>query len=151
MPRYQVSASWDSLGPGFSSVTHQATTPLGYFGGPSLGIGEVCMVFLQCCGLGRQGSLLPAQEINCHWVPTVCLAPERDSTWFLLLGSCMHHRVNSTDRKTPDTTASARKMLLTGPWHRSLLWSYASAWQIQKWMLTVIYWMEHRAPNGEAS
>jgi hypothetical protein len=23
-----------------------------------------------------------------------------------------------------------------------------SAWQIQKWMLTVIYWMEHRAPNG---
>ena len=26
----------------------------------------------------------------------------------------------------------------------------ASAWQIQKWMLTVIYKMEHRAPNGEA-
>jgi hypothetical protein len=25
---------------------------------------------------------------------------------------------------------------------------YASAWQIQKWMLTVFYWMEHRAPNG---
>jgi hypothetical protein len=24
------------------------------------------------------------------------------------------------------------------------------AWQIQKWMLTVIYRMEHRAPNGEA-
>jgi hypothetical protein len=24
----------------------------------------------------------------------------------------------------------------------------ASAWQIQKWMLIVIYWMEHRAPNG---
>jgi hypothetical protein len=23
-------------------------------------------------------------------------------------------------------------------------------WQIQKWMLTVIYKMEHRAPNGEA-
>jgi hypothetical protein len=27
---------------------------------------------------------------------------------------------------------------------------YASAWQIQKWMLTVIYWMEHRVPNGRA-
>ena len=27
---------------------------------------------------------------------------------------------------------------------------HASAWQIQKWMLTVIYKMEHRAPNGEA-
>jgi hypothetical protein len=26
----------------------------------------------------------------------------------------------------------------------------SSAWQIQKWMLTVIYKMEHRALNGEA-
>jgi hypothetical protein len=26
----------------------------------------------------------------------------------------------------------------------------ASAWPIQKWMLTVIYRMEHRAPNGGA-
>jgi hypothetical protein len=25
---------------------------------------------------------------------------------------------------------------------------YASAWQIQKWMLIVIYRIEHRAPNG---
>jgi hypothetical protein len=24
------------------------------------------------------------------------------------------------------------------------------AWQIQKWMLTVIYWMEHRVPNEGA-
>jgi hypothetical protein len=24
------------------------------------------------------------------------------------------------------------------------------AWQAQKWMLTVSYWMEHRAPNGGA-
>jgi hypothetical protein len=29
--------------------------------------------------------------------------------------------------------------------------SYASAWQTQKWMLTVIYWMEHRVPNGGAT
>jgi hypothetical protein len=27
---------------------------------------------------------------------------------------------------------------------------YASARQVQKWMLTVIYWMEHRVPNEEA-
>ena len=27
-------------------------------------------------------------------------------------------------------------------------WGYASAWQTQKWMLKVSYWMEHRAPNG---
>jgi hypothetical protein len=31
-----------------------------------------------------------------------------------------------------------------------LIWGYASAWQIQKWMLTVIYRREHRAPNGGA-
>jgi hypothetical protein len=31
-----------------------------------------------------------------------------------------------------------------------LLWGYASAWQIQKWMLTVIYWMVHRVPNEGA-
>jgi hypothetical protein len=27
---------------------------------------------------------------------------------------------------------------------------YASAWKTQKWMLTVIYWMEHRAPKEGA-
>jgi hypothetical protein len=37
-----------------------------------------------------------------------------------------------------------------GPWYSCLLWGYASAWQIQKWMLTISYWMEHRAPNGGA-
>jgi hypothetical protein len=31
-----------------------------------------------------------------------------------------------------------------------LLLGSASAWQIQKWMLTVRYWMDHRAPNGRA-
>jgi hypothetical protein len=48
----------------------------------------------------------------------------------------------------PDTIAYASKVLLKGPWYSCLLWGYASAWQIQKWMLIVIYWMEHRAPNG---
>jgi hypothetical protein len=47
----------------------------------------------------------------------------------------------------PNTAAYARKILLTGPWYSSLLWGYVSAWQIQKWMLTVIYWIEHGAPN----
>jgi hypothetical protein len=28
--------------------------------------------------------------------------------------------------------------------------SWPHAWQIQKWMLTVIYKMEHRGRNGEA-
>ena len=32
-------------------------------------------------------------------------------------------------------------------WHDP---GYASAWQIQKWFLTVTYWMEHRAPRGGA-
>jgi hypothetical protein len=51
----------------------------------------------------------------------------------------------------PDTIAYARKILLKGHWYSCLMWGYASAWQIQKWMLTVIYWMEHRAPNEGAS
>ena len=49
-----------------------------------------------------------------------------------------------------DTIAYASKILLKGPWYSCLLRGYASAWQIQKWMLIVIYWMEHRAPNGIA-
>jgi hypothetical protein len=40
--------------------------------------------------------------------------------------------------------------LLIGPWYSCLLWGYASAWQIQKWMFTVSYWMGHKAPNGGA-
>ena len=47
----------------------------------------------------------------------------------------------------PDTIACARKILLKGPCYSCLC---LSAWQIQKWMLTVIYKMEHRAPNGGA-
>ena len=50
----------------------------------------------------------------------------------------------------PDTIAYASKILLKGLWYSCLIWGYASVWQIQKWMLTIIYWMEHRAPNGEA-
>ena len=50
----------------------------------------------------------------------------------------------------PDTTAYASKILLKGTWYNCLIWGYASAWQIQKWMFTVIFWMEHRAPNGGA-
>jgi hypothetical protein len=46
---------------------------------------------------------------------------------------------------------NASKILLKGPWYSCLEWDYASAWQIQKWMLTVIYRMEHRAPNGGAT
>jgi hypothetical protein len=49
-----------------------------------------------------------------------------------------------------DTFAYASKILLAGPWYSCLLWGYASAWQTQKWMLTVIYWMGHRAPNRGA-
>jgi hypothetical protein len=49
----------------------------------------------------------------------------------------------------PDTIAYASKILLKGPWYSCLIRGYVSAWQIQKWMLTVIYWMEHRAPNRE--
>ena len=40
--------------------------------------------------------------------------------------------------------------MLKGPWYSCLLWDYARAQQTQKWMLTVSYWLDHRAPNGEA-
>jgi hypothetical protein len=37
-----------------------------------------------------------------------------------------------------------RKPEITG---NSYIRVNVSAWQIQKWMLTVIYWMDHRVPN----
>ena len=49
-----------------------------------------------------------------------------------------------------DTIVYASKILLTGPRYSCLLWGYASAWLIQKWVFTVIYRVEHTAPNGGA-
>jgi hypothetical protein len=39
---------------------------------------------------------------------------------------------------------------MTGAWFSCLLRGSASAWQIQKWMLTAIHWKEHRFPNKGA-
>jgi hypothetical protein len=50
----------------------------------------------------------------------------------------------------PDTIVDANKCLLTGAWYSCLLRSSASAWQIQRWMLSVNHWTEHRVPNGGA-
>lgn len=50
-----------------------------------------------------------------------------------------------------DIIACASMILLKGPWYSCLLWVYASAWHILKWLHTVIYRIEHRAPNGGAS
>jgi hypothetical protein len=58
-----------------------------------------------------------------------------------------HLWIHSIYNHQTQTLAYARKILLIGPWYSSLLWGYASAWQLQKWMLTVSYWMERRAPN----
>jgi hypothetical protein len=41
------------------------------------------------------------------------------------------------------------KSLLTGAWYSCLLRGFASTCQIQKWVLTVIHWMEHRSPMKE--
>jgi hypothetical protein len=71
--------------------------------------------------------MIIAFDLMCH--------SERNS-YILRLNSC--------------TIALARKILLKGSWYSCLLWGYAGAWQTQKWMLTVSYWMEHRAPNGGA-
>jgi hypothetical protein len=61
---------------------------------------------------------------------------------------CRHHPIIS--RQTRTLLHNARKILLKEPCYSCLIWGYASAWQIQKWMLTVSYKMEHRAPNGGA-
>ena len=39
---------------------------------------------------------------------------------------------------------------LINPIDTYLLYGYASAWQIQKLMLTIIYWMEESPPNEGA-
>jgi hypothetical protein len=48
-----------------------------------------------------------------------------------------------------DTIADDIKFIL-GTWYSCLLKSSASAWQLQKWMLTVIHWIEHKVPNEGA-
>jgi hypothetical protein len=47
----------------------------------------------------------------------------------------------------PDTMADTNSSLLTGAWYNCLLRAFASAWQIQKWMLTIILWTEHKVPQ----
>jgi hypothetical protein len=49
-----------------------------------------------------------------------------------------------------DTIAYTSKILLKWPWYSCLLWGYDGDQQTQKWMLAVIYKMEHRTPNGGA-
>jgi hypothetical protein len=48
----------------------------------------------------------------------------------------------------PDTVVDANKSLLKGDWKCCLLRGSASAWQIQKWMLTAIHWTEHSPQWG---
>ena len=64
--------------------------------------------------------------------------------------SLQSHQQWRSQPPKPDTIADAKKSLLTGAWYSSLLRGSASAWQIQKWMLTAIHWMEHRVSNEGA-
>ena len=49
-----------------------------------------------------------------------------------------------------DSIAYASKILLKKPWYSCLFLGYDRALQIQKWLLTIMYWMEHWAPNEGA-
>jgi hypothetical protein len=49
-----------------------------------------------------------------------------------------------------DTIAYTNKISLKGPRYGCLLRGYFGAWQTLQWILTVSYWMEHRAPNAGA-
>jgi hypothetical protein len=53
------------------------------------------------------------------------------------------------DPPNQDNIVGANKSLLTGAWYSCLLSGSDSAWQIQKWMLTAIHWMEHKVPVKE--
>jgi hypothetical protein len=50
----------------------------------------------------------------------------------------------------PDTFVDASKCLLTEACYSCLWRSFTNAWQIQRWILTVIHWTEHRVPNEGA-
>ena len=50
----------------------------------------------------------------------------------------------------PDTVVYANKSLLTGAWYSCPLRGSTSAWQIQRWMLTAIHWVEHSVPSEGA-
>ena len=58
------------------------------------------------------------------------------------------HSLNN--HQTQILIADANKCLLSGAWYTCLLRVSASAWLIQKWMLSVIHRMEHRVPNEGA-
>ena len=47
----------------------------------------------------------------------------------------------------PDNVVDTNKYLLAGAWYNCLLRGSASAWQIQKWMLTANHLTEHRVLN----
>ena len=49
-----------------------------------------------------------------------------------------------------DTIVDANKCLLTAAWYSFLLRVSASAWQIQRWMISANHWSEHKLPNGGA-
>jgi hypothetical protein len=49
-----------------------------------------------------------------------------------------------------DTIVDDKKILLIGSWYSYLLRDSASAWQIQRWILSANHWTEHRVPSGDA-
>ena len=59
---------------------------------------------------------------------------------------------NPSHNQQPNTDSiiNASKILLKDPWYSCLLIGYARALLIQKWLFTVVYCMEHWAPNEGA-
>jgi hypothetical protein len=89
--------------------------------------------------LPRIGNKIPIERV------TETKFGAKTKVWSIqrLLHTEVHHQTPKAD-----TTVHDIKILLKGSRYSCLLWGYASVWQIQKWMLTVIYRMKHRAPNG---
>jgi hypothetical protein len=87
-------------------------------------------------------------KISMEWVRETKCEAETEGMTIHRLYHLRIHPIKKT--QNPDTIADANKSLLTGAWYSCLLTGSASAWQIQKWMLTTIQWMEHRIPNEGA-
>ena len=86
----------------------------------------------------RMGNKIPIEEVTQSVKQRLKEWPSRD---------CPTWGFNPYTTTKTDTIVDANKSLLTGDWYSCLLRGSASARQIQKCMLTVIHWMEHRVPK----
>jgi hypothetical protein len=99
------------------------------------------------CSCREHGSFPSLHVLNC-WQVWVCYFMLHSRAWRHLLS---YHwfptRPSFVTYAARATGPSICTLWLTGARYSCLLRGSASAWQIQKWRLTAIYWTEHRLPK----